>query len=159
MQITYFSDYSLRVLIYLGIKTDKASISEISEAFGVSKNHLMKAVHRLNKLGYVKSIRGKMGGITLACPPESINIGNIIQQLEPHMNIVECFDRRTDFCIITPACKLKGVFHEATSAFLGTLKKYTLADLMQNKKALTRSMRARSDKEVLAAPDIPVKNP
>lgn len=140
MQITYFSDYSLRVLIYLAAKEEKASIAEISQAFGVSKNHLMKAVHNLIKLGYIDSIRGKMGGIHLARPPELINVGEIIQQLEPHMDIVECFNRQTNSCSIAPACRLKGVFQEAKEAFLQTLRQYSLADLTENKRALTKHM-------------------
>ena len=138
MQITYFSDYSLRVLFFLAIKEDKASVAEISRAFGISKNHLVKAVHNLVKLGYVSSIRGKTGGVILARTPASINLREIIQQLEPHMDIVECFDLETNSCAITPACRLKGVFQEAKEAFLATLKKYSLADLVQNKKALSR---------------------
>ena len=140
MQITYFSDYSLRVLIYLGAKESKASIAEISNAFGISKNHLMKAVHNLIKLGYVSSIRGKTGGITLARSPKAINLGDIIQQLEPSMDIVECFNRKKSSCAITPVCRLKSAFQEATGAFLMTLKKYTLADLLQNKQDLIRHL-------------------
>ncbi len=140
MQITYFSDYSLRVLVYLAVKDDKASIAEMSQAFGISKNHLGKAVHHLIKLGCLKSIRGKMGGVILAREPEKINLGEIIQKLEPHMDIVECFNRQKDTCTITPACHLKGVFQEAKDAFLAVLKKYSLADITQNKKVLSRYM-------------------
>lgn len=138
MQITFFSDYSLRVLIFLAVKEDKATVTEISRAFGISKNHLVKAVHNLVKLGYVKSIRGKTGGVTLARLPDSINLGEIIQQLEPHMDIVECFNRQTDSCAITPVCGLKGVFHEAKEAFLAVLGKYSLADIVRKKKELSR---------------------
>ncbi len=138
MRITYFSDYSLRVLIYLGVKDEKASIAEISRAFAISKNHLMKAVHNLVQLGYVNSMRGKSGGIVLAQSPQSINLGEIIQKLEPDMDIVECFNRKNDSCAIAITCRLKGAFQEATMAFLKTLNKYSLADLIQNKTELKR---------------------
>ncbi|HRK61469.1 MAG TPA: Rrf2 family transcriptional regulator [Candidatus Omnitrophota bacterium] len=139
MQLTYFSDYSLRVLIYLAVKKDKASIAEISRAFGISKNHLVKTAQHLIKLGYISSIRGKTGGITLAKPPRSINLGKIIQQLEPHMDIVECFTPQTKTsCAITPVCRLKSVFQEAKRAFISALEKYSLADIVRNKEALSR---------------------
>lgn len=138
MKLTSFTDYSLRVLIYLGVKREKASISEISGAFNISKNHLMKAVHKLVQLGYVDSIRGKTGGIVLGQEPEAINLGEIIQRLEPDMHIVECFDRKNDSCVITQVCRLKHYFQEAEEAFLVTLGKYTLADLIQNRQSLIR---------------------
>jgi len=138
MKLTTFTDYSLRVLIYLGVKGHKASIAEISEAFNISKNHLMKAVHNLVQLGYVDSIRGKTGGIVLGQSPESVNLGEIVQRLEPDMDIVECFNRKTNTCAITPACRLKNIIEEAEAAFLGALGKYTLADLIQNRQALVR---------------------
>ena len=136
MQITSFSDYSLRILIYLGIRGEKASITEISKAFGISKNHLVKAAHNLIKLGYIRSIRGKHGGILLAVTPSSINLGEIIQQLEPNLDIVECFDKKTNTCNIAPTCHLKSIFREAEQAFLKTLNKYSLAELIKNKKQL-----------------------
>jgi len=136
MKLTTFTDYSLRVLIYLGIRGQKASIAEISEAYDISKNHLMKAVHNLVQLGYVDSIRGKTGGIVLGQAPESINLGEIIQRLEPDMDIVECFNKKIDSCAITPACRLKNIIEEAEGAFLSALGKYTLADLIQNRQSL-----------------------
>lgn len=138
MRITRFSDYSLRVLIYLGAKDAKASIAEISVAFNISKNHLMKAVHNLVKLGYVGSIRGKAGGIFLSRTAKSIKLGDIIQQLEPDMDMAECFNKESGSCTISPVCRLKGIFWEATESFLKTLNQYTLADLIQNKKDLSR---------------------
>lgn len=140
MQITYFSDYSLRVLLYLAVKEEKAFIAEISDALGTSRHHLKKAVHNLIKLGYVNSIRGKTGGILLAVPAESIHIGNVLQQLEPHMDIVECFNQEKDSCPITPVCRMKRAFGEAKDAFLQALNKYSLADLVENKKAMARYM-------------------
>jgi len=138
VKISSFSDYSLRILIYLGIIDKKASIAEISTDFDLSKNHLMKAAHNLIKLGYVRSIRGKHGGILLAVSPESINLGKIILQLERNLDIVECFNAKKNTCNITPACRLKGVFKEAEDAFLKTLTKYSLAHLIQNKMELKR---------------------
>lgn len=136
MKLTNFCDYSLRVLIFLGIKNEKSSISEISEAYGISRNHIVKVVHNLAKLGYIQSIQGKNGGIRLALPPEDINLGKIVEQVEPDFNLVECFGDREDKCCISPACRLKGLFRQAQRAFLDSLENYSLSDIIKNKSSL-----------------------
>ena len=136
MRLTNFSDYSLRVLIYLAIKQEKSSIAEVSRSFNVSENHLVKVVHRLSSLGYVHSIRGKNGGIQLGRDPERINLGKIIVQLEPDFDIAECFNEVSNACRISPVCRLKSVLNKAQKAFLRTLGKYSLADVIKNKSEL-----------------------
>ena len=137
MQLTNFSDYALRVLIYLSLRNEKSSIAEVSKVFNVSENHLMKVVHRLAKLGYIQSLRGKNGGIQMALAHGKINLGKIIVELEPNFNIAECFDaEKKGVCLLSPECRLKGYFNEAKKAFLETLGKYSLADLTKNKSEL-----------------------
>ena len=136
MRITNFADYSLRVLIYLAAKQERSSIAEVSKAFGISENHLAKIVHKLSTLGYVHSIRGKHGGIELGVDPAKINLGKIIVDLEPDFDIAECFNKDRDVCIISPACRLKTYFNKAKKAFLATLGRYTLANVIKNKSEL-----------------------
>jgi Rrf2 family nitric oxide-sensitive transcriptional repressor len=136
MKLTNFCDYSLRVLIFLGLKDEKSSITEISEAYGISKNHIVKVVYNLVKLGYVESFQGKNGGIKLALPPEEINLGRVVEQVEPDFNLVECFGDREDRCCISPTCRLKGFFRQAQLAFLGSLRNHNLADIIKNKPSL-----------------------
>ncbi len=136
MKLTNFCDYSLRVLIFLGIKKEKASIGEISKAYGLSKNHIVKVVHNLVKLGYIQSIQGKGGGIILAIEPEKINLGKIIEQIEPDFDLVECFNDKRNVCRISPACSLKGFLRQAQKAFLDSLRKHTLEDILRNKPSL-----------------------
>ncbi|MCG2582261.1 MAG: Rrf2 family transcriptional regulator [Marinobacter sp.] len=132
MHITRYTDYSMRVLIYLAVQGDRlATIQEIADSYDISKNHLMKVVHQLNKKGYIETIRGKKGGIRLHMAPEDINVGVLVRETEQDMNIVECFSS-TNACRITPVCGLKSMFAEALKAFLETLDKYTLADVVQN---------------------------
>jgi len=129
MQLTQYTDYSLRVLIYLGLNQDRrATISEISEAYDISRNHLVKVVHQLSSNGWITTIRGKSGGMHLAFPPHQINIGTIIRQTEPHMNLLECFDKQNDKCVISPACSLKRTLYQARKAFMDVLDQHTLAD-------------------------------
>lgn len=137
MQLTAFSDYTLRVLIYLGLRQDRlATISEIAGAYGISKNHLMKVVHHLATLGYIETTRGKGGGIKLKLPPDKINVGQVVRDSETDTALVECFEPDRSCCRITPACTLRGIFREALEAFFQILERYTLADLLQTQDRL-----------------------
>ncbi len=130
MHITRYTDYSLRVLIYLAVQGDRlATIQEIADSYAISKNHLMKVVHQLNKKGYVETIRGKNGGLRLHRVPSDINIGVLVRETEQDMNLVECFSPNNK-CTITPVCGLKNMFSEALQAFLATLDQYTLNDVI-----------------------------
>ncbi|MBK9130877.1 MAG: Rrf2 family transcriptional regulator [Gammaproteobacteria bacterium] len=142
MQLTMYTDYSLRVLIYLGLQRDRLStVSEIAESYGISRNHLVKVVHNLSSLGFVHSIRGKGGGLSLARPPGLINIGDVVRNTEANFDIVECFDGKQRNCPITTVCRLKGVLSDAANAFLGVLDGYTLADVLKNEQKLSAVLR------------------
>jgi len=130
MHITRYTDYSLRVLIYLSLNQDKRStIKDIAESYNISKNHLMKVVHNLNKCGYITTLRGKKGGMKLSVPPENINVGKLVLELEPDLNLVECFSHQSN-CVITPVCELKSILGAALNAFIKELSRYTLADVV-----------------------------
>lgn len=133
-----YTDFSLRVLIYLGAKekNELSTIQAISDAYSISKNHLMKVTHELGKLGYIETIRGRGGGIRLAMEPEAINIGQVVRHTEDDFHLVECFDCKTNRCVITPVCGLKGALNRALIAYLKVLDEYTLADFLQQKHQL-----------------------
>lgn len=129
MRITSYTDYSLRVLIYLAVNNgQRCTIREIADAYDISHNHLTKVVHQLQRTGYIETTRGKQGGMILARPAERINVGAVVRDMEPDAALVECFspDGR---CVITPHCRLKSVLDDALRAFQGVLDGYTLADL------------------------------
>jgi Rrf2 family nitric oxide-sensitive transcriptional repressor len=131
MQLTLHADYALRVLLYLGSHPDRAvPTQEIGRAYGISKHHLVRVVQRLNEKGYVTVTPGRFGGAVLACEPQQINIGEVVRASETNLAIVECFDMKTNTCVIAPVCRLKGVLQEALGAFLSVLDGYTLADLL-----------------------------
>lgn len=136
MQLTQFTDYSLRALIYITLRKESCTIKDITEAYGISNNHTVKIIHNLAKLGLIKTIRGKNGGILMASRPETINLGQLIVQLEPHFDLVSCFNKAKTNCCIAPVCKLKGILHEAQTAFMDVLQRYTLADVLHNKSEL-----------------------
>jgi len=126
MKLTLFTDYSMRVLLYLGARPERlCSIGEVAQAYRISQNHLMKVVNQLARSGYVESVRGRFGGIRLGNPPEDINVGALIRLTEDGFELVDCGS-----CVIAPACGLTGALREALAAFMAVLDGYTLADLL-----------------------------
>src|ERR1700687_5289747 len=131
MQLTRFTDYSLRVLIFLGAYPDRlCTISETAEAYGISGNHLMKVVNRLSSGGYIETVRGKGGGMRLSRAPKMINIGDVVRYMEDRFDIVECFNEKTQDCPLFPAWTLRPVVVDALRNFMATLDRHTLQDLL-----------------------------
>ncbi|HEX6593294.1 MAG TPA: Rrf2 family transcriptional regulator [Bacillota bacterium] len=142
MQLKKYTDYALRVLIFTGMKADDelASIKEISEVFSISQHHVGKVVFELNKLGLLETIRGRYGGIRLAKQPDDINVGALVRTLENDFDLLECFDPDKNHCVISPACRLKNILHEALEAFIHVLDEYTIGDLIVNDDELRKLM-------------------
>jgi Rrf2 family nitric oxide-sensitive transcriptional repressor len=134
MRLTRYTDYSLRVLMYLGTHEDRlCSIGEIAEAHRVSRNHLMKVVNALAHSGYVDAVRGRSGGLRLGRPPVEIRIGELVRTTEEGLQLADC-----PSCVIAPACRLKGVLAEGVAAMLQVFDGYTLADLLTPRRELRR---------------------
>jgi Rrf2 family nitric oxide-sensitive transcriptional repressor len=134
MQLTLYTDYSLRVLLYLGVHSDElVTIGEIADAYKISRNHLVKVVHHLASMGFVHTTRGKGGGVRLMRPPEEIRLGEVIRSTEGGFELVECMNSATNTCPIDQLCALKGVVREALSAFTSVWDRYTLADVLRNR--------------------------
>jgi Rrf2 family nitric oxide-sensitive transcriptional repressor len=132
MKLTSFSDYTLRVLMFLAIDRSRlATIPEIAAAYGISENHLMKVVHQLARSGVIESVRGKGGGIRLARDPEDIRLGQIVRTSEGGGPIVECLSDDQGACRIAPVCQLTEVLVRAFDALYASLDEYTLADLVR----------------------------
>ncbi|VFR20924.1 Nitrite-sensitive transcriptional repressor NsrR [plant metagenome] len=140
MKLTDYTDYSLRVLIYVAVHPGElVTIQHIADAFDIPKNHLVKVVQHLGQVGYLQTIRGRSGGIRLGRPAADINIGEVIRGTEPDFGMVECF-QADNRCVITRACGLKGVLHEALQAYFAVLDGYTLADIVQKPGTLHRML-------------------
>ena len=133
MRLTTFSDYALRVLMYAATAGDRlVTVEETAKAYDISRGHLMKVVNVLTRTGYIKGVRGRSGGFTLAKAPEAINLGEVVRATESDFALVECFATGSQ-CIITSCCRLPHVLNEALNAFIATLERYTLADLVLSK--------------------------
>lgn len=134
MRLTRYTDYALRVLMYLGTHADRrCSIAEIADAYGISRNHLMKVVNLLAHDGYVDALRGRTGGLRLGRPPAEIAIGAVVRRTEEGFDLADC-----PSCPITPACRLKGVLAAGVTAMLQVFDDYTLADLLRPRREIQR---------------------
>ncbi len=134
MQLTIFTDYGLRTLMYLAAQPDRVcSAREIAAHYGISYNHLVKVVQKLSQIGLIAGSRGKGGGLKLAVRPDTLKLGDLVRMLEPNMDLVECFNKDTNKCRITSACTLKHYLFDAGQSFLESLNRHTLADAVANK--------------------------
>ena len=145
MQLTLYTDYSLRVLVYLSLYENSSStISEIADYYQISRNHLVKVVHNLSLKNYIHSTRGKGGGLRLARPAAEIGVGDVIRDTEPNFHIVECFNTEPSakICNIEPVCKLKSILGKATDSFLSILDNYSIADVVKDTPILQKARNA-----------------
>jgi Rrf2 family nitric oxide-sensitive transcriptional repressor len=139
MRLTLHTDYALRVLLYVALKPHAfTTIPEIVRHFDISKGHLMKVVPRLAQKGYLQTIRGKKGGIRLARRPTDISVGAVVREMGEELGVLGCLQDKKGYCRIEECCILRRVLREATNAFLATLDRYTIADLLQPRQALAR---------------------
>lgn len=140
MKLTVQTDYALRVLMHVGLQNGAlVRVAEVAESYAISRHHLTKVVHRLGGLGYLATVQGRHGGITLATAPERIVVGQVVRDMEADLAVVECLGATTS-CPIAPCCRLKRAMRDASSAFLGALDEVTLADLLQPRRSLQRSL-------------------
>ncbi len=142
MQLNRFTDYCLRVLMYLSYKEERGAsgqlttIAELAEGYQISANHLMKVVHHLAQKGYIETVRGKGGGMRLACVPSAINLATVIDDCEESRAIIECLSKDYDGdCPLMPQCELQKVLRDAQRAFMAHLKKFSLHDLISSRSA------------------------
>ncbi|WP_142850021.1 Rrf2 family transcriptional regulator [Telmatospirillum sp. J64-1] len=142
MRITRYTDYALRVLLYLAVRPDEVvTIRAIAECYGISENHLMKVVHKLGQIGVVQTVRGRGGGLKLARPPEEISLGAVVRATEDDLALVECLDSTANTCPIAGGCGLTGIVNEALAAFLAVLDRYSLADAVCRSRDLERLLK------------------
>ncbi len=136
MHLTKHTDLSLRVLMHLAMfRERKSTISEIAEKYNVSRNHLVKVVHKLALNGYIDSVQGRGGGITMASDPERVGVGDVVRLMEQKTEVVDCAGSD---CPLTNNCILKKALDAAMLSFMSVLDEFTVADLVGNKKQLQR---------------------
>lgn len=141
MRLTVYTDYSMRMLMYLGLKRDGlATIEEVAEAYGISRTHLMKVAHRLGRAGFIETVRGRKGGLRLSRKPEDIVVGDVVRHAEDDFALVECFPGGQQSCVISSTCVLKSALGQAMDAFLAILDGYTLADMLKPGAKLGRQL-------------------
>lgn len=153
MRLTLHTDYALRLLMLLAIEPDVIhTIEEVARRYGISRNHLMKVTQTLAQAGFIDVLRGRRGGLRLSRPTGMIGLGAVTRATEENLNLVECFDRATNTCVVAPACGLRGPLEEALKAFLEVLDGYSLADLIKTPRSVLRMQRLLADSYVAQAP-------
>jgi Rrf2 family nitric oxide-sensitive transcriptional repressor len=141
MRLTTFTDYGLRVLIFVAAHPEgRATVSQVADAFEISENHVVKVVHFLGQHGFLANTRGREGGMRLARPAEAINVGTVVRKTEGEAVPAACFSSEGSGCVISNGCRLRAVFSEAVRAFEAVLDSYTLADLVQNRTELRKML-------------------
>ena len=144
MRLTAFTDYSLRVLLYLANAPEgRATIAEIASAFDVSHHHLTKVANLLGKQGFLLNTRGRRGGLRLARPAAQINVGAVVRATEAGSAVAECFDPATNTCPLAGGCGLQRALKEAVGRFYDSLDHYSVADLDLAPRKLGRVLRVR----------------
>lgn len=145
MRLTFYSDYSLRLLMYAAVRNGElVTIQEVADTYAISKNHLMKVAFELGRKGYLETVRGRGGGLRLARAPEKIGLGEVVRDMEEDFTMVECFDPKANKCAITGPCRLRGALSRALKAYFEVLDEYTLADLASPHPVLARLLQKAS---------------
>lgn len=147
MRLSFQTDYALRTLMLLAAKDGHHSIAAIAAAYGISKNHLMKVAQRLVAEGFVKSVRGRGGGLKLAQPAANLNVGAIVRAMEDTASFVECFNPVTNGCVVTPVCGLRHALSGALEAFTLYLDRFSIADLVPDRERYRQLLDTPSLKE------------
>jgi Rrf2 family nitric oxide-sensitive transcriptional repressor len=125
------------MLMYLAIHDDKpCRVSDVADDYGISRNHLLKVAHKLARLGYLSTTRGRTGGIALARRPLEIHLGDVVRQMEDGFALTECMRADGGMCAVSPSCRLKGIVGKALEAFLSIFDSVTLADIVRNRSNL-----------------------
>lgn len=145
MKLSVFTDYSLRVLMFAAVHEDELiTTQQVGDAFDISYNHLVKVVHRLSTAGYIEVQRGRNGGFRLAKPASEITLGQVVRDVEPDFNLVECHSRETNRCAVTSFCRLKKEIDGALSVFVERLDRVTVAEMVRGDQAKWRRLPNRA---------------
>ncbi|MDT8403424.1 Rrf2 family transcriptional regulator [Sulfuriflexus sp.] len=138
MQISRYTDYAYRVLMYLAINDQhRVTMVEIAEFYGISREHLRKVVHRLASLKYIHTYTGKGGGMELSETLENINLGQVFLEFEGRNSLIDC---QQTHCPLRTSCDLNRIFYKAQDAFLNEISQYTLQDVLHNSVMVNKLM-------------------
>lgn len=131
MQLSKFTDYAFRALIYLANNRDKlCTVEELAQELNASEHHIKKVIHKLAKTEYIISSKGRGGGLQLGLEPVDINLGEVLKFTEDNLNIVECFNKPELCPFMQSGCKLKVISAGALKNFIEEFSKYTLNDVL-----------------------------
>jgi Rrf2 family nitric oxide-sensitive transcriptional repressor len=141
VRLTSYTNFALRILMYCAVHPGQTvRIEDIARAYGISKAHLLKAARQLGQLGFLKTSRGRSGGVCLGMAPERISVGAVVRELEGHAELVECFNEDTNTCPLAGTCRLTALFKRGLEAFFAELDPVSLADITRDDTALRKRL-------------------
>lgn len=142
MQLSLFTDYALRTLMYLASQPEDrlVTLRELAAAFQISLDHLRKVVSRLAQLGLIESRQGRHGGLRLGRPAAEIRVGQVVRQMEGAEEVIDCEGRD---CVLVPGCALRIEFKQALEAFYARLDECSVADLLGRRRMQQRLLALR----------------
>jgi Rrf2 family transcriptional regulator, nitric oxide-sensitive transcriptional repressor len=140
MRLTVQTDYALRTLMLLSVSKEPQTTKAIADHYGISQNHLVKVVQRLVIGGFVRTARGRGGGLQLTRVPREINVGDVVRAIEDFDNFVECFNPPTNQCVALHACGLKVILAGGIRALLTHFDRYSLEDLVPQPNKLLNAL-------------------
>ena len=132
MKLRLQTDYALRTLILLGCEKRKMTAMEIADAFLISKDHLVKVIQQLSRLGYLRAFPGRNGGVNLTRDASEISVREVIRAMEGATGILACVDNPS-FCPMEPGCRLRRILMKAEDAFYDALGETSVADLFRGR--------------------------
>lgn len=131
MQLSKFTDYAFRALIYLARnREENLIIEDLAKELNISKDHLKKVINKLAKTEYIISTKGRNGGLKLGLEPKEINLGEVMKLTEENLNLVQCMNSPELCPLMASGCKLKGILSDSLVKFIDEMKKYTLEDIL-----------------------------
>lgn len=143
MRLTAYTNYALRTLMFCALHPGQlVRVEDVSDAYGISRAHLLKAARQLGQLGYLENVRGRSGGIRLGRALDEIVIGEVVRHTEGDLELVECFNPDSNTCPLIGVCKLSVLFHAGLKAFFTELDKVTLADMIADGPVLIERLMA-----------------
>ncbi|MDD9333840.1 MAG: iron-responsive transcriptional regulator RirA, partial [Bartonella sp.] len=130
MRLTKQTNYALRMLMYCASNQEALSrIPEIASTYAVSELFLFKILQPLVEAGFIKTVRGRNGGVKLAKPATEISVADVIKITEDNFSMAECFDNQSSNCPLIDFCGLNIVLKKALDSFFDVLSLTSIADL------------------------------
>ncbi len=139
MKISTKGDYGIRALIELAHHYGEAKPTqsgEIASRQSIPESYLEQLLTTLRRAGFIRSVRGPLGGHALIRDPETIPVSAVIVALEGSILPIDCLDE-SSACSKSGGCAQSDLWQAVREAILGVLENATIADLAERDRELS----------------------